>query len=77
MDTTVTYKGKEYSRRHGGPFDRGAADSWYRRGMTPHYYVEGTGTSPRVAENDMSAEEIAEYVAGYLFNESCGGHKEW
>ena len=27
---------KTYDKRHGGPFDRGGADSYYRRGMNPH-----------------------------------------
>jgi len=34
--------------RHGGPYDRGMADSYYRRGRTPHYYMADTGSSPRV-----------------------------
>ena len=30
---------KVYDRRHGGPFDRGGADSYYGRGLDPHYYL--------------------------------------
>ena len=45
----ATYRDRDnYDTRHGGPFDRGSADSYYHRGITPHYYVEGTSTSPRI-----------------------------
>lgn len=63
--------------RHGGCADRGSADSWYRRGFQPHYYRGGTGTSERVEEADMTAEEIAAYRAGYNDNEANGDHKDW
>ena len=29
----------EINRRHGGPYDRGSADSYYRRPPRPHYFV--------------------------------------
>ena len=29
----------EWDKRHGGPYDRGGADSYYRRGCRPHYYT--------------------------------------
>ena len=32
---TVEYKGKTYDDRHGGPFDRGSADSYYGRPFKP------------------------------------------
>jgi hypothetical protein len=54
-----------YDQRHGGPYDRGSADSYYHRPFNPHYYVEGTGTSPRVELADMTAAEITAYTAGY------------
>ena len=28
---------KKYDERHGGPWDRGSADSYYGRGSNPHY----------------------------------------
>ena len=31
------YNGKFYDQSHGGPFDRGAADSYYNRGAKPHW----------------------------------------
>lgn len=55
----------DYDRRHGGPFDRGDADRYYRRSYNPHYYVEGTGTSELVPQSQMSLEEIEAYYAGY------------
>lgn len=69
------YKGKTYDDRHGGPFDRGAADSYYGRPRSPHFYVEGTGTSPIV--EDLTSEEIDAYHAGYDFNEEFGDRKDW
>ena len=68
---------KKYDTRHGGPFDRGGADSYYRRGVTPHYYKDGTSTSEKVEEKDMTKEEIDAYLAGYNENESIGHFKEY
>jgi hypothetical protein len=73
----ITYNGKEYNNRHGGPFDRGSADSWYSRGIQPHYYVGDTHASTRLEEVDMSEKEVADYLAGYQYNEQYGGKKEW
>jgi len=42
----IEFEGQFYDHRHGGPFDRGAADSYYDRGHNPHYYVAGTGPGP-------------------------------
>jgi hypothetical protein len=50
--------------RHGGPYDRGMADSYYRRGRTPHY-------------KDMTPDEVEAYNAGYDDNEEAGDYKEW
>lgn len=66
-----------FDERHGGPYDRGAADSWYRRGCLPHYYVEKTGSSDRVERADMTEDEIRAYNAGFAENDESGGHKEW
>ena len=49
---------KVYDTRHGGPFDRGSADSYYNRGECPHYYEGDTGTSRRMTEEDMTEEEV-------------------
>lgn len=60
---------------HGGPFDRGAADSWYQRPRSPHKYPNGTGNGPEVT--DLTPEEVEAYHAGYDDNEESGGHKDW
>ena len=63
--------------RHGGPYDRGTADSYYGRGYNPHYYKGDTGTSERVMAKNMTMDEIAAYAAGYEDNEEAGDHKDW
>lgn len=49
--------------RHGGLYDRGSADAYYYRQPAPHWYPEGTRVGARI--EDLSAEEQAEYMAGY------------
>ena len=71
------FNGVEYDARHGGPFDRGSADSYYGRVCVPHYYEAGTSTSPRVDGSDMTPEERAAYYAGYEHNEQFGDKKSW
>jgi len=66
-----------YDQRHGGPFDRGSADSWYNRSFDPHYYSGDTHTTTRVGLADMTAEEIVAYTAGYHWNEKFGGKKDY
>ena len=66
-----------YNTRHGGPYDRGQADSYYQRGFDPHYYVGDSYTSPRVDMQHMTAAEITAYTAGYRYNEESGDHKDW
>lgn len=66
-----------YDQRHGGPYDRGSADSYYRRGFNPHYFVGDTYQSDAVMIDDMTPEEIAAYKAGYDENERDGSFKDW
>jgi hypothetical protein len=61
--------------RHGSLYDRGSADSWYRRPASPHWYPNGTSNIPRI--EDLTKEQIAEYMAGYSDNEESGDHKDW
>jgi len=68
---------KNYDERHGGAFDRGAADSWYSRPRNPHFYIGDTGTSPRIDEAQMTPQEVQAYLAGYQWNEQFGGKKSW
>lgn len=73
----INFNGIEYNDRHGGPFDRGSSDSYYGRPREPHYYVGATYQSVRLEEVDMSDKEIADYHAGYNWNEQHGDRKEW
>lgn len=75
--TEVKYKGKVYKQKHGNPFDRGSADSWYSRPADPHYYPEGTYKGERVGREDMTKEQVEAYLAGYAYNEEHGGKKEY
>lgn len=68
---------KASNRGHGSPFDRGAADSYYRREYDPHYWPEGTYKGDRVDNCDMTKEQKAEYFAGHRYNESLGHFKDW
>lgn len=67
----------KHDTRHGGPFDRGSADYWYHRPPQPHYFVGGTYTSEKVTAENMTADEIAAYHAGYDEAEADGGQKDW
>ena len=60
----------EYDTRHGGPYDRGSADSYYGRSFNPHYFQGDTYSTPKVKMEDMTAEEIVAYTAGYNDNEA-------
>ena len=71
-----SYKKRElFDTRHGGAFDRGSADSYYHRGIQPHYYVGATLQSEKVT--DLTEKEIMEYLAGYAWNEQFGDKKDW
>ena len=73
-----TYRDRDnYDTRHGGAFDRGSADSYYGRGINPHYFVGATYNSEEVAEDKMTKEEIANYMAGFEWNEKFGDKKDW
>ncbi len=63
--------------RHGGPYDRGSADSYYGRGYHPHYFKGDTYSSEMVSLAEMTAEEITAYTAGYNDNEDSGCFKDW
>lgn len=67
----------EIDTRHGGPYDRGRADSYYHRDQNPHYYLGATGQSPRIEQKDMTIDEIEAYLAGYEDNELEGDKKQW
>ncbi len=67
----------KYDERHGGAFDRGSADAYYRRAFQPHMYSGATGSSQLIPEHQMRADEIAAYRAGYDEQMEMGVHKEW
>jgi len=62
-------------RTHGGCYDRGSADSYYRRPPKPHKYPNGTYIGEAVT--DLTAEEVAAYMQGYMDNEQLGDFKDW
>lgn len=66
-----------YDNRHGGPYDRGSADAYYRRKFKPHYYTGKTYQSDLVEEKDMSAEQIEAYTAGYDKQMEFGEFKDY
>jgi hypothetical protein len=66
-----------YEQRHGSPYDRGTADSYYGRDYNPHYFVGDSYNSPKIELSLMTAEEITAYTAGYRDNEANGDKKEW
>ena len=74
---TIEYLGQTFDSRHGGAFDRGSADSWYDRGIQPHYYVGSPYMSERVGILSMTQEEVAAYLAGYQYNEEFGSKKDY
>jgi hypothetical protein len=47
---------------NGSPRDRGECDAYYDRGCSPHYYNED---DKRVTKEDMTPEQIEEYVNAY------------
>ena len=61
--------------QHGSLFDRGSADSYYGRLHDPHYGGVGGNSGKRVEE--LTSEEIAEYIAGYTHNEQFGDKKSY
>ena len=62
--------------RHGGPYDRGSADSYYGRPIDPHYWPNGTGHGfpTPLKEGD---EGYDEYMDGYKENQEAGNFKDW
>ncbi len=66
-----------FETRHGSPYDRGSADSYYGRPRIPHYYAGATMQSPRIPESAMTPDEIVAYHAGYDDNEENGVKKQW
>jgi hypothetical protein len=62
--------------RHGGPYDRGTADSYYGRDYNPHYFVGDSYNSPRIEMAQMTADEIIAYTAGFKDNVLANNFKD-
>ena len=78
MFDEVTYyevHGKSYAQKHGNPFDRGSADSYYGRGRRPHKGGVGGNSGPRTEE--LTDAEFEAYHAGYDYNEQFGDRKDY
>jgi hypothetical protein len=72
----VEFDGDLYDARHGGPFDRGSADSYYGRERSPHYFEGATYSSVKIVPQDIQV-EFWQYLAGYEYNERFGDKKVW
>jgi hypothetical protein len=68
-------RGWQFQRKHGSLYDRGSADSYYGRPRGPHYGGVGGDSGPRVEVSDESS--VAEYNAGYDYNERFGDKKDY
>jgi len=60
------------NKEHGSPYDRGGADSYYRRPRRPH-------KRPSFGEDItlLTMEELVEYNQGFDDNEERGDFKDW
>jgi hypothetical protein len=70
-------KAVEYDQRHGGPYDRGSADAYYRREYDPHYFKGDTHNSERVSGADMTAADVIAYTVGFTEQRASGEFKDW
>jgi len=69
-------RGPQFEReRHGSLYDRGSADSYYHRAPLAHYGGVGGDSGPRIEVTDTAS--VAEYMAGYEYNERYGDKKDW
>ena len=68
-------RGWQFQRKHGSLYDRGSADSHYGRMPNPHYGGVGGDSGPRIEVSDESS--VAEYHAGYDYNERFGDKKDY
>ena len=76
LKDTIEFDGIDYDARHGGPFDRGSADSYYGRPCRPHYFAHGTYEGKEIIP-EVGSEQHEAYIAGYEWNEAYGDKKDW
>ena len=62
--------------RHGGAYDRGSADSYYRRPRRPHFFSDATYQSDEITEQFMKKQQIAKYNLGFDNNEQSCNFKD-
>ena len=68
---------QEFDMRHGGPYDRGSADAYYRRKFNPHYFKEHSYSSEMIYLLDPNSEDYKAYEAGYKETVEAGDFKDW
>ena len=66
----------QYDKRHGSPYDRGAADAYYRRPFNPHYFIGASCNSNEIAI-EPGTEAYKAYTQGYQDQEAAGETKKW
>jgi hypothetical protein len=76
-DSDTISKRKKYDESHGSPYDRGNADSYYRRMPDPHFWAHGSYHGTRTEECNMTLYQIEAYNAGYQTNEDDGNYKDY
>ena len=69
-------RGPQFERKsHGSLYDRGSADSYHGRPQDPHWYPMGSYNGTKMT--DLNPAEVAEYLAGYAWNERYGHKKSY
>lgn len=69
--TDVTWK-------HGSPYDRGRADSYYRRPFKPHWVnYDAPPGDERILTIEKGTPEYDQYKQGFNDNEEAGEYKDW
>lgn len=64
-------------KKHGSPYDRGAADAYYERPFDPHYWPQGTYKGVRINADEMTEDDLNEYRQGYNDQMESGDFKDW
>jgi len=67
----------QYDKRHGGAYDRGSADAYYRRPYRPHMFEGATSFSKEILKDDMSEDDLDAYDAGYEDQMASGEFKDY
>ena len=60
---------------NGGLYDRGTCDSYYRRGIKPHFWPDGTHHGKKIT--DLTPYQVKIYMKGFNDNEKDGHFKDW